>query len=224
MHRLVLVAYVACAVLLSATIVARAEQRAADFSGVYLGLQTSYGFGAGGDWCFCTFVPPALDAAGGEGGILVGGEAGYGLRLGALVVEAEGRLSYSDVAFAELCAPNLRCEGELSWLGETQVSVGFIVMDDILIAATAGLATGEVTARASGAGVSDEDSSIHNGVTFGARVEQGMIGGWRFGLEYRYYDMSGDNTLTPGTGAPAPVDIDWHAHVAGLTIRYELND
>lgn len=97
-------------------------------------------------------------------------------------------------------------------------------MDDILIAGTAGLATGGVTAHTVGLGAPDEDSSVHDGVTYGARVEQGMSGGWRFGLEYRYYDMSGDNTLRAGTAPPESVAIDWHAHVAGLTIRYELGD
>ena len=222
MHRLL---FVACVVgtSLSGLAAARAAAPNADFSGLYLGLQTSYGFGAGGDWCFCTFLPPALDATGGNGGILVGGEAGYGMRFGAFVVEAETRLSYSNLAFAELCAPNLRCDGELSWIGEAQISAGFVI-DDTLIAATAGLATGDVSARTINAGGAlDDDASLHDGHVFGARIEQGMSGGWRFGLEYRYYDMSGENSLSTGTAAPTPVDIDWHAHVAGLTIRYELS-
>ncbi len=223
MHRLLFVACIVGASL-SGSAPARATAPNADFSGVYLGLQTSYGFGAGGDWCFCTFLPSAVDAAGGNGGILVGGEAGYGVRFGAFVIEGETRLSYSNLGFAELCAPALRCEGELSWIGEAQISAGFAI-GDTLIAATAGYATGEVNARTTGAGGTlDEDGSIHEGRVFGARVEQGMSGGWRFGLEYRYYDMSGENALATGLAPPAPVDIDWHAHVAGLTIRYELPD
>lgn len=223
MHRLLFLACVVCTSLFG-PVVAHAAAPNADFSGAHLGLQTSYGFGAGGDWCFCTFLPPAIDATGGSGGILVGGEAGYGLRFGAFIVEAETRLSYSSLAFAELCAPNLRCDGELSWIGEAQLSAGFVI-DDTLIAATAGLASGDVRARTINAGgTQGENTSLHDGRVYSARIEQGMSGGWRFGLEYRYYDMSGENALSAGTAAPTPVDIEWHAHVAGLTIRYELAD
>ena len=50
-----------------------------------------------------------------------------------------------------------------------------------------------------------------------------MSGGWRFGLEYRYYDLQGSNLAADPAGAPAQAAIDWHAHVAGLTISYELD-
>jgi hypothetical protein len=203
---------------------ARAASPTADFSGAHVGLDTSYGFGAAGDWCFCSFLPSALDATGGSGGIIVGGEAGYGWRLGAFVVEGDVRMAYANVAFAQSCAPDLRCDGELSWLGEAEVSAGF-VLNDILLVASAGYVAGDVRARMIDVGgVLDEETSLHEGHIFGARIEQGMIGGWRFGLEYRYYDMSGEPALTAGGAQPTTVDVKWQAHVAGLTIRYEVGD
>ena len=184
-----------------------------------MGLQTEYGFGAQGDWCGCSFVPPAADAAGGEGGIIVGAQAGYDVRLGALVIEAGLRASYGDLAFDRLCAGAARCEGRLSWLGEAQVSAGFVVFGDMMLVGTAGLAAGDVQASAGGA---IRESDVHTGRVFGVRGEQAMSGGWRFGLEYRYYDMQGTNALDTPTSPVADVDIKWNAHVIGLTIANEF--
>src|SRR5690606_10737759 len=109
---------------------AHASDPPADFSGTYLGLSTGYGFGASGDWCLCSPLPAAAGALGGEGGIVVGGEAGYGLRFGPLVVEASARASYADIRFfEELCSASDPCSGELAWLGEAEVAAGLTVYD-----------------------------------------------------------------------------------------------
>src|SRR5262245_22548156 len=96
----------------------------ATFSGLYLGIQTDYGFGGGGDWCLCTYAPLLADASGGDGGIVVGGHVGADLRLGPLVLEAETRLSYAEVDFAEECGVSLRCSAKLNWLAEAQLGAG----------------------------------------------------------------------------------------------------
>jgi opacity protein-like surface antigen len=72
-------------------------------------------------------------------------------------------------------------------------------------------------------GTTREETTTHDGRVYGARLEQAMSGGWRFGLEYRYYDMQGTNLAADPAGAPVQAAIDWHAHVAGLTISYELD-
>ena len=192
---------------------------AADFNGAFLGLQTEYGFGAHADWCGCTYVTPLTDAAGGEGGMIAGGQAGYDLRFGSFVVEAGVRASYADLGFDRVCAGPTRCVGNLNWLGEAQLTAGFVVFGDILIAGSAGLAAGDVTASAGGIVTSSE---IHDGHVFGGRAEMAMSDGWRFGLEYRFYDMQGTNTVDTPTTAPADVDIKWTAHVVGLTIANEF--
>lgn len=207
---------------------ARASERQANYSGPSLGLQTSYGFGAS-DWCFCSPLSAVVDATGGDGGIVVGGHAAYGVRLGPIVLEGEARLSYSDVAFADSCGTALACAGELLWLAEADVTAGFVVFGDMLIAGTLGYATGDVRATTmvttgAAAGATREETTAHDGRVYGARIEEAMSGGWRFGLEYRYYDMSGANLAATATGAPAQAGIDWHAHVAGLTITYELGN
>ena len=191
----------------------------ADFNGAFLGLQTEYGFGAHGDWCGCSFVTPATDAVGGEGGIVAGLQAGYDWRFGAFVVEAGERASYADLAFDRVCAAAARCEGELDWLGEAQVSAGFVVFGDMLLLASAGLAVGDVQAAAGG---TLRTSATHDGHVFALRGEQAMSGGWRMGIEYRYYDMEGTNRLDTPTSAPSDVDITWTAHVVGLTIANEF--
>jgi opacity protein-like surface antigen len=212
LHRLLVFAFVAAAC--SSVNVARAGDPPADFTGPYLGISTGYGFGAGGDWCFCSPVPAAADAAEGEGGIVVGGEAGYGVRFGLVVVEAGVRASYADIGFFEnSCAGALACSGELAWLGEAQVSVG-VVIGDVLVAGGIGYAAGDVHADI---GPSSTSTSTHDGRVLSVRLEQGMSDGWRMGLEYRYYDMSGTNDL-----AGAPVDFDWTTQSAAFTIRYEL--
>lgn len=191
----------------------------ADFSGAFLGLQTEYGFGAQGDWCGCTFSPAVTDSAGGEGGMLAGLQAGYDWRFGSFVVEAGVRASYADLGFDRVCAGAARCEGALDWLAEAQVSAGFVFFGDTLVVATAGLAAGDVDAVAGGA---IKSTATHDGHVFGLRGEQAMSDGWRFGIEYRYYDMEGTNRLDTPTSPPSDVDIAWTAHVVGLTIANEF--
>jgi hypothetical protein len=198
---------------------AQAAAPKADFDGAFLGLQTEYAFGASGDWCGCSFVTPATATAGGEGGIIAGAQAGYDWRFGAFVVEIGARVSYADLGFDRVCAGTARCDGALDWLAEAQVSAGFVVFGDLLIAGTAGLAAGDVTATAGGA---LESTATNDGHVLAVRGEQAMSGGWRFGLEYRYYEMDGTNRLDTPTSAAADVDVTWTAHVVGLTIANEF--
>lgn len=191
----------------------------ADFNGFYLGLQSDYGFGGGGDWCFCTATPLVADATGGDGGILAGLNAGYDVHLGPIVLGAETRLSYAEISFAEQCGVGIRCFAELRWLGEALVSAG-VAIGHTHIALGAGLAAGDVRAETNAPGALGlTENSMHDGRVFTARIEQGMSGGWRYALEYRYYDMSGSHDI-PG----AQVDIDWTTHIGGLRITYELPD
>jgi hypothetical protein len=39
-------------------------------TGVFLGIQTDYGFGGGGDWYLCTAAPLVADLSGGDGGVV----------------------------------------------------------------------------------------------------------------------------------------------------------
>jgi opacity protein-like surface antigen len=215
MHRFGIVAL--ALVLMGAPSAARAAGPTADFTGAFLGLQTGYGFGSAGDWCFCSVVPVATDAAGGEGGAIAGVEAGYDWRLGIFVAELGARLSYADLAFSELCTGGLHCDGQLTWLGEAQIGAG-IVLGDTLLAASAGLAAGTVYADV---GSSPESSDMHSGVVYGVRVEQGLSDHWRFGIEYRFYEMEGTNDIESGATV-SPVDIAWTSQVLGLVIRYEV--
>jgi len=224
MRRRVVLACVlsSCAALAQAS----AAEPPADFAGFSLGLHTSYGFGAS-DWCFCNFVGPAIDATGGDGGVLVGPQATYGLRFGDFVLEGDARLSYASVAFADSCGPALACAGELEWLADVDLNAGVVIFGDILVAATLGYAEGDVRASTvvtagPAIGTTREQTTTHDGLVYGAHVDLAMSGGWRYGLEYRYYDMSGTNLAADATGAPVQAEIDWHAHVAGLTIAYEF--
>lgn len=216
MRRVGFVAFV-LSTLVAGAAEARDDKAPADFSGVYLGLDTGYGFGASGDWCYCTVLPPAVDAVGGEGGITVAAEAGYDMRVGQLVIEAAARAGFADIKFSEICTGGMRCHGEASWLAEAQVSAGFLLFGDMLVAGSAGYVVGDVHAQA---GPGPADTSIHDGHVLAARIEQGMTQGWRMGVEYRYYDMAGTNEDAAG----ADVEIDWTSHAVALVIRYELGD
>lgn len=197
----------------SLTVASADDTTPADFAGLHVGLDIGYGLGASGDWCQCSPIPIGTDLVGGDGGIFVGGEAGYGVRLGALVLEASTRLSYAEVEFSDACAGLGNCNGDLAWLGEAFASAGVVLYDYILIAGSVGYAAGDVTVDF---GPSD-DTSTHEGLMLGGRAEFGMPGGWRMGFEYRHYDMSGTN-MTPG-GA---VDVDWETESVSFNIRYEL--
>lgn len=193
---------------------ARDKDPPADFSGIFIGLNTGYGFGASGDWCTCTFLPSVADVTEGEGGIVVGAELGYGIRLGPIVIEAAARASHADVKFAEVCAAGIPCSGETTWLAEAQVSAGVVVFDDILIAGTWGYAAADVDAQM-GPYIS---TATHDGTVLAARVEQAMSENWRMGLEYRHYDMQGTNGTPVGEA-----DIDWQTELVSFAIHYELD-
>lgn len=196
---------------------ARPHDPYADFSGVYLGVQTDYASGGGGDWCSCTPAPFVADAGGGDGGLIVGGHFGYDRRWGPLVVEAETRLSYADVSFAETCGA-FDCAGEAQWLAEAHFGAG-LVIGNTLIAAQAGIAAGDVEAQSSAfTPATAPATAIHNGIVMGARIEYAMIDGWRMALEYRHYDMKGENDIAGG----APVEIEWTSHVGGVRMTVEL--
>lgn len=194
---------------------AREPDPPADFAGVFVGLNTGYGFGASGDWCYCSFLPSLADATEGEGGIIVGGDAGFGVRLGPIVVEAAARASHADVKFADACGAATPCSGETGWLAEAQLSAGVVLFDGLLVAGTWGYAAADVHALI---GTADASTALHDGAVLAARVEQAMSEGWRMGLEYRRYDMHGDNETPAGT-----VDIDWETEAIALVIHYELD-
>jgi hypothetical protein len=205
----------ACIVALVASAAgARAENTPATFTGLYVGLDTGYGFGSAGDWCFCSFLSTATDAVGGEGGITVTGEAGYAIRFGPIVIEGAGRAGYADIKFSETCASGGTCSGEMSWLAEADINAGVIVFDDILVAATIGYAAADVRVRT---GATDPTSALHDGHVLGAQIEKGMPGGWRMGLEYRRYEMQGTNETPTGD-----VNIEWQSQMLALAIHYEL--
>lgn len=201
------------AAALIATASARADDGSAEFSGFYVGLNTGYGFGASGDWCFCTFLPSITDSAGGEGGIFAGVEGGYDIRWGPLLIEAAARLSHADLAFSENCATGALCSGELAWLGEAQMSAGLLI-GKTLVAGTVGYAIADVEAQV---GASPPDTSLHDGRIYAARIERGMSGGWRMGVEYRYFEMDGTHD------APADTKVEWTAHALSLVIHYEVD-
>jgi outer membrane immunogenic protein len=207
------------AALMAAVPTAFAAAPKADFSGAYLGLQTSYGFGVQGDWCGgCSFIGPVSGAAGGEGGVVAGAVGGYDFSFGSFVAGVGLRASYADLAFDTLCGAAAQCRGALDWLGEAEVRAGFVI-GDILVSGSAGLAVGDVEATAGGALTTSE---IHDGHVFGLRGELTMSGGWRYGLEYRYTEMEGTNRLDTPTSAASDVAISWSAHTVGLTIVNEF--
>lgn len=201
------------AVLYAPVAEARESAPPADFEGLFVGLNTGYAFGASGDWCFCSFLPSVADAAEGEGGIIVGAEAGYGLRFGPIVLEAAARASHADVKFAESCG-TVPCSGEASWLVEAEASAGAVVFDTLLIAGTWGYATGNVQTQV---GVAPAATALHDGTVLAARAELAMSEGWRMGLEYRHYDMQGEYAAPTGDA-----DVDWKTEAVALVIHYEL--
>lgn len=192
---------------------ARAGDPPADFSGTFVSLDLAYGFGAAGDWCNCTFLPPATDTLEGEGGIIVGGGLGYDVRLGSLVIEAAARASHADIKFAETCVAGA-CNGQASWLAEAHVGAGLIVFDNLLLAGSYGLVIGDVEAQVGG---TPPSTALHDGTVLTGRIEQGMSGGWRMGVEYRRYELDGTNDTPAGE-----VAVDWSAEAVALVIHYEL--
>lgn len=149
-------------------------------------------------------------------GYLAGGQAGYNLQLGSIVVGVEGDAGRSnsrgghacdDAGGAVLGQFDFTCRGRLENLASLSARLGF-VWGRALLYAKGGVANGEIRVETSNnrlLPVSPSNTPVNGetkrqtGWTVGAGMEFALNNNWTAKAEYMHYDLGSDNYRVDGT-------------------------
>jgi iron complex outermembrane recepter protein len=168
---------------------AKAPPPATPFSwtGVYLGINGGYSFGAS-NWTGSVTGGSTGNFA--TSGFLFGGTAGANYQIGTFVfgVEADGdwvdASGFGTFTATSLCAGG--CLTSNSWLATVRGRAGY-ALDRFLVYGTGGAAFGDVRANFSNDPVS---SATEAGWTIGAGVEVALAANWTAKAEYLFVDLA----------------------------------
>jgi iron complex outermembrane recepter protein len=162
------------------------------WTGVYLGLNGGYSFGAS-DWTRTVLGDSSGNFA--TSGFLFGGTVGANYQIGAFVFGVEGDGDWADASgfgtftTASFCAG--ACLTSDSWLATARGRAGY-ALDRLLVYGTGGAAFGDVRANFSNDPV---NSTAEVGWTVGAGVEVAVAANWTAKAEYLFVDL-GDGLCT----------------------------
>ncbi|HEY1364418.1 MAG TPA: outer membrane beta-barrel protein [Xanthobacteraceae bacterium] len=212
-----------CASLASAGIAAAADipypvkaappppalQLPAGWAGFYVGGQVGYGSDSvhwrnlGASAFFSPLDALTIDRG---SGVIGGGQAGYNLQFGRVVLGIEGSLSAADFdrSFASPWFPATDVwSSKLTWLGTVTGRLGY-GFDAWMPYLKAGLAAGNVDTSIANtaAGALAQGSAVHYGWTAGGGVEVKLAPRFSLGLEFMHTDL-GRNTDINGAAAGA---------------------
>ena len=195
-----------------------AAPMARDWGGLYVGINGGYAWGTS-DWGLSTplsattaFRSGTLHPNGGIGG----GQVGYNWQRGAWVFGVEADLDYRDAADTVSIAifpvgfPVIfrQLEARQKWLGTIRPRAGMVV-GDVMVYATGGLAFGQVTDTQSLITTTGSQtfsaSSTRAGWVAGIGAEYAMMRGWSTRLEYLHVDLGSTTLATPVFAAPGQI-------------------
>jgi outer membrane immunogenic protein len=174
------------------------------------------------DWVFLTGAPSTLSPD--FGGYQSGGQAGYNLQAGRVVLGVEADYGYSNANGAVSC-PNalfFTCEAELNKLGTLAGRVG-VTWGRALFYAKGGWAFGEVSAAGRAnilpPGIGVKSTEWSNGWALGGGMEFALTNSWSAKAEYLHYDLGKETyqVSTFGTGEFVSADAK------GDTVRIGVN-
>ena len=209
---------------------AKADKSTHDWAGLYLGVNTGYGFGSSG---ISTLTSTTSDAAILQGnkivpyyqrsdvaGFVGGGQAGYNINLVPSVVAGiETDIDYANIggSFGNTSNPyvlSTTTKTQLQWLGTLRGRIGFLLRDDFMIYGTGGLAYGGIYAQTTINGLSGysgfdglvpaafgQYSNATVGWTAGAGAELAISNNWSLKAEWLYVSLGNQNyAVTPIMG------------------------
>jgi outer membrane immunogenic protein len=205
-----------------------AKSPAVNWTGIYLGLNGGFTFGAS-SWTDSVTGGSTGDF--GTSGFVLGGTAGANYQIGSLVfgVEADGDWAdasgFGTVTATSLCTGG--CLTKNTWLSTVRGRAGY-ALDRFLIYGTAGAALGNVRANFSNDPVS---SATKAGWTVGAGVEVGFARNWSAKAEYLFVDLADgscttDCAIANANGPPLipNVTVKFNESIvrAGINYRFSL--
>ncbi len=144
-------------------------------------------------------------------GVLFGLQGGYNFQADRVVYGLAADVSYSTAeqtvtgtaATAAYLTPGATATMNLAWLATARARLGYLVMPDVLVYGTAGLAFGSTRYRTN---VPSDISATSLGWTAGLGAEYALNTRWTTSLEYRYHALG---AIAPGA---------WSNVSAGTTI------
>jgi iron complex outermembrane receptor protein len=183
----------AYAVDFSPPFVTKAPPSAANWTGVYLGVNGGYTFGGSG-W---TDAVTGMASGGfGTSGFVFGGTLGANYQVGNIVFGIEGDGDWADASgFGTFTASALCAGGCLTrsdWLSTVRSRLGY-AFDRYLVYGTAGAAFANVKAGYSNDPISNV---VEAGWTVGAGVEFGFASNWTAKAEYLFVDLADGSCTT----------------------------
>jgi outer membrane immunogenic protein len=183
---------------------------AANWTGLYVGLNGGYGFGPS-DW-----DSPALSLD--PSGYVVGGTLGYNFQGGLWVWGIEGDFDWADISGDATCFGGT-CETSSDWFATARLRLGYAGWENWLPYITGGAAFANVTANNSNIGI--DSSSTQIGWTAGGGIEYAFGAAWSAKLEYLYADLGSFDCGT-ACAVTTPRDISFQVNLirAGLNYRF----
>jgi opacity protein-like surface antigen len=202
-----------------------------NWTGPYIGLYLGTDWGDE-DWKFSNNARVNPDFAGTMGG----GQAGYNLQLGRIVVGIEGEYGAGN-AHGGVSCPNMNfftCEADTHGLAMFTGRIG-TTWGRALFYAKGGLAVGEVEAGAKVNAPSNpfggliplaftpgvRTSNWQTGWTVGGGMEFALTNRWSAKAEYMYYDLGDDTFKTFSTDTGTRVDT--HGNLVRIGVNYHLH-
>lgn len=183
-----------------------APQPTFTFGGYYAGVTGGYGVASGKAHGWSITAPfgggdksagKSLGGAKTDGGFVGGGQLGYNVQQGALVIGLETDLNYANLSLAGRRAASpgavAAAHTRVNWFGTVRPRIGFVPMERLMIYGTGGLAYGSVASARSGAvaglGASASRSDFRAGYTLGAGIEYAVSDNLTLRGSYDYVDL-----------------------------------
>jgi outer membrane immunogenic protein len=183
----------------------KAPRLVANWTGFYFG---AYG-GASG----------ATGSSFGLGGGVAGGTAGVNWQNGALVFGVEGDGGWAGLTGTTNClAAVYTCRTSDNWLSSVRGRLGWAVMPNVLLYATAGGAFGDVREAINSNGSASSDQA---GWSAGVGFEWMVVPDWSFKAEYLHYELGTFvcTACAPGQAVNVPFAFD----TGKVGINYHFN-
>lgn len=191
-----------------------------NWTGFYAGLNAGYAYGDE----TTSISTPAVFASGADvNGFFGGGQIGYNLQLGNIVLGVEGDIQYANIASpSHIVIPPpgaLLASNKVEAFGTARARIGY-AFDRVLVYGTGGFAAGQNSLSISLAGDPLAESRMHTGWAAGGGIEYGIRDGWSVKAEYLHVDLGSQDYLPILSPSKTSVDLQFDLVRAGVNYRF----
>ena len=207
-----------------------------DWSGLYIGGQTGYGWGSK-NW-------GAFNPQGGEydiSGWFAGGQIGVNAQSGRFVLGIEAEAVWTKIdgstTFPFVTTNIVTLSSQVRWLGMVTGRIGYTPLDRWLVYGKAGVAVADEHhdhlrfAPVPPQTLNLAGTRLHSGWVIGAGAEWAMISSWSVKAEYNFIDFGTQFVTLPGVFTQAPntaaaalnLDIRQTMHLVKFGLNYHFH-